>query len=150
MTVDPGFGGTGWAFWRGDKFPITGCIREKKKNKIASEEDRLSFMWSNFKALLATYKPIKCYLERPEFWNSAHGMVSASSGSLLFLQGLTAGYAQVCQQDLIEFKLIPPRLWKGQLDKVAVAFRVLRINKTKYPNHITDAVAMGFSLMGML
>lgn len=151
LTVDTGFGGTGWAFWKGDKFPITGVLRGPKTKKVSTDEERMQKLWDEFDIILKAYKPTTCYVEKTEVWQgSAISFSSASDGNLMKLQALGAGYGAMCVKAGVKWFFIAAREWKGQLPKEAVDKRIFRINRMKYGNHISDAVGMGFSLAGAL
>ncbi len=157
ITVDPGFSGTtkdgtGWAYWNGSKFPTTGLIKEiKKKKKILSIEERIENLFFHFASILTLYQPKKLIIESMAVWAiSPTSMSSATSGKLMNLQALVGGYCAMAFSQGVNFKMILPAKWKGQLNKEAVIKRIYRINKTTYPNHISDAVGIGFSMSGHL
>lgn len=155
LTVDTGEN-TGLALWEGTKYPDVSFF--KVKNPKLNHESKLIDLWEKFDSYICRVisedmncKTIKlCILEIPELWgDSSISLTAAKRGNLFYLSGIAHGYACVCNQYNINFRLIEAKRWKGQLSKVATKEWVYRINHTKYKNdHITDAVAMGFSYIG--
>ncbi len=161
LTVDPGFN-TGIAYWVGDKHPITQLIREPAKRKVIKiEPQRLAYMFRKFEAILKVYSDNVdvCYIEGVQLWGyDLKSMASAKRGDLFALAYLVGGYTAICQRNSIDVKLIYPAgnkkkeqvAWKGQLNARMLARRLFRINDTVYPEHIREAVGMGFSVLGEL
>lgn len=151
MTVDPGMN-TGIAYWTGDLKPITEYIRFTKKNHVIPEPMQLQELWNEFDVFLEVYKPEKVYIEAVNYWSgSLKSKVSASRGNLSKLAYLVGGYMELAQSKKITVELIPVTKWKGQLTKEATKLRVKLANGETYRNdHITDAVGIGLSIMGIL
>jgi len=141
LTVDPGFGGTGWAFWKGDDSPLTGVFKpEDLMNGFALFDD-----------LLTRMKPELAIIEDCEVWGGSGKSVAAvNSGALFVLQALLGGYAGICFSHGIAFQFIKAKKWKGQLPDTAVDKRIFRINGQKYRHHESSAVGIGFSIAGVL
>ncbi len=157
VSVDPGWN-TGLAYWIGDKFPITNLIKEPpKRKKIKIEPTRLQYMFDKFNAYIKSNDLDLCIIEGVEMWTgSVRSMTSAARGNLFSLAYIVGGYINICYQQGIEIKLVYPRggkdreMWKGQLNAEMVAKRIYRLNKKTYPEHIREAVGIGFSHMRML
>jgi hypothetical protein len=160
LTIDPGFGGTGWAFWTGGLYPITGCITEPRKMKSRTKEERLTLEFKQFKMLLSIYEPERVFIETMELWTgSLMSRTAASTGDLFFLQTLVGGFAAITLDDpRRSLQLSTPQRWKGQLSKDAIRARI-RLIQTEhgeagkyedYPNHAEDAVGMGYYLAGVI
>lgn len=154
LTVDPGFGGTGWAFWRGDLKPLTGVIKEKKESfNIA---DRVFKMGNEFSILLELgvnkWDLQKVIIEGTEAFGSAKSEKSIKSGNLFKLSYLVGAYMFACKSYGLEVEIISPQKWKGTMNDQAVALRLDRIAKKydlteKFPLHTREAVGIGFSKM---
>jgi len=157
VTTDPGWN-TGLAYWTGDKFPITDIIKEPpKRKKIRLEPERMNYMFEKFSAYIHVKNPDLVIIEGVEMWTgSTRSMTSAARGNLFALAYLVGGYINISYKFDAEVKLVYPRggkdrqTWKGQLTAEAVAKRIHRINKKEYPEHIREAVGIGFSYMRML
>jgi Holliday junction resolvasome RuvABC endonuclease subunit len=150
LTVDPGFGGTGWAYWVGNEYPIFGVIKERARIKLFSDEVRLTLLFQEFRILLGQYKPTAVILESMQLWTSLTSQTSASRGDLFLLQTLVGGYCAVSTEFSTPFQMLTPMRWKGQLSKEALRSRILLITNVRYPDHAEDAVGIGFHLAGVL
>lgn len=150
LTVDPGFGGTGWAYWLGNDQPIFGVIKERSKYKKAADELRLCLLFGEFDTLLKHYEPKLVVLESMQLWSSLQSYASASKGDLFLLQTLVGGYCAISDNNRITFQLLTPMQWKGQLSKEALRSRIALINNASYPDHAEDAVGIGLHLAGVL
>jgi hypothetical protein len=150
LTVDTG-DNTAIAQWLGHKFPFVSDITCPVW-KIKEQNEQLKYMWLAFKNELTNIKICKVYLEGTNVYrNSLKSMTAATRGNLTKLDYLIGGYANICCQMNIDFEIITAQQWKGQMSKEATAAKVkLLNNKTYETEHITDAVAMGFGIMGML
>lgn len=157
ISVDPGWN-TGLAYWVGDDLPLTDIIKEPpRRKKIKLETARIQFMMNKFEAYVKSKNPEMMIIEGVEMWSgSTRSMTSAVRGDLFALAYLVGGYMHICFKLSIEVKLVYPRggkdraIWKGQMDATKVAARIKRINGETYPEHIREAVGMGFSVMGIL
>ena len=152
LTIDPGFN-TGWAYWQNSLYPITGMFSLKRAKKVKLLEDQLSEMWEQFEALLKVYRPELCYIESVETWRgNLRSSVATSSGANYKLAYLVGGYSKLCVQYNCSFRLIPAKIWKGQMKKNTCALRVKRATGLQFgkKDHITDAVGIGLSRMGVL
>ena len=161
MTVDPGWS-TGIAWWMGDYKPITHIIKEPpRRKKIKIEPSRLKFMFSKFHAILQSHLPSVdyVYIEGVEMWSgNVRSLTAAQRGDLFALSYLVGGYINICQSRGVTVRLVYPRgnkakgrvMWKGQLNTSMLIKRIHRINKQTYPDHIREAVGIGFSVMGIL
>lgn len=148
ITVDPGLH-TGWAYWDKTIYPEVGNIRGSSTKPL---EESMEKLWSDFHKVLIRYIPLHCHIEGVETWTgSLKSNIATKTGKLYKLSFLIGGYCRICQQEAVGFNIIPPSRWKGQMNKDMVQKRIRRLNNLEYPNsHITDAVGIGFSLMGIL
>ncbi len=157
VTVDPGWN-TGLAYWVGDLTPVCSIIKEPPKNKVIKlEPTRLNYMYNMFEAYLSSNTVDLCVMEGVEMWmGSTKSMTAASRGNLFSLAYIIGGYISICNKKSIEVKLVYPRgggdrkTWKGQLSASQIEERIKLINGMVYKEHIREAVAIGFSTMGIL
>lgn len=159
LTIDPGWS-TGLAYWIGDLEPITDIIKEPaKRKKIQSEVLRLKYMLSKFEAYIKAKEPDEAIIEGVELWSgSVRSMASATKGDTFTLAYLVGGYMKICIDYGVDVRLVYPRgdkkrgkeAWKGQMNADMIAKRIHRINGVTYPEHIREAVGIGFHKMGML
>lgn len=153
LCVDPGLGGTGWAYFDNREEPIQhGVIHAYNPRKqIISWEKRAMDIVGKFQQVI--YSVDRCIwavIEFPGLFGGAVGHASSAKGDtfkLAFLVGLMAG---ACKFEGLDFKLLTPMEWKGQLPKKVVDIRIYNRLGKKYPNHVADAVGMGLHLMGGL
>lgn len=159
LTVDCG-DNTGWAFWRQGHDLRPTCHEQIALPKRAQKWDRSTqfiFMWERFEELLNTLnieygKVNDVILEGVEAWeHDKKSRASTFSGDIFKLAYLVGGYAKSAHKYQADFHIIPARQWKGQMDKDATKERVSRVTGVYYrTSHITDAIGMGLSIMGVL
>lgn len=150
LTVDPGEH-TGWAFWSGDLCPAVGQINLSHSKNIIIQEDELVYLWKRFTNLLTELRPKLLYLEGVEFWEGSLKSVTAAKRQNLFkLSYLVGGYMQSAISAGIPTKLLPARVWKGQMSNQILKEKVYRINRQRYDSdHILNAVGIGLSRLGL-
>jgi hypothetical protein len=150
LTVDPGIH-TGFAYWQNDLYPKFSQfnVRTKQKN-LRTEEQQLSDLNIQFGATLAIYLPKLVLIEGVEFWEgSMKSLASAKRQNLSKLAYIVGMYSSECLHYGIEFRIIPARVWKGQMTDDILARKIFNLNKKEYPTeHILNAVGIGFSTMG--
>jgi hypothetical protein len=149
LTIDPGWT-SGWAYFQGDLNPIYGDF--KVDPTIDSKELRLGYMIHRFAELLDKMNPKLVYIEETDFRPGClKSDVSHRMGHIHTLSNLIGCYFTICiKYKGIECRLLPVVSWKGNMDDAAVRSRVYSVAGRYYPNpHITDAVGMGFSRMGV-
>lgn len=151
MSIDPG-DHTGWSYWKGDLHPLTGQINVSHRKSIKMQEDELAWQWMHFSALLDEHKPIYVYIEGVEFWEgSMKSMTAAKRQNLSKLSYLVGGFANEARRRGMETRIIPARIWKGQMSNKILKERIYRINGQYYDSdHIDNAVGLGMSRMGLL
>lgn len=151
ISVDPG-DHTGWAKWKGDLYPIVGQINVSKAKHIKMQEDELAHQWMHFSHLLDEYSPRYVYIEGVEFWEGSFKSVTAAKRqNLSKLAYLVGGFANEARRRGIETRLLPARIWKGQMSNDVLKRKILRINGEDYASdHIDNAVGIGLSRMGLL
>ena len=156
LTIDPGLH-TGIAVWRswGDRFPLTYELYAGGKG---SHEDKLYVLQRKFVLMIQEIKLkmhddiSNIFIEGVEHWSGDLKSQTASTrGNLSFLSYMVGIYCAVGFADCATVKIVPARVWKGQMSKKVTTERVFRVNGIKYKSsHVIDAVAMGFALQGIL
>jgi len=155
MTIDAGITGTGIALWEEARWnllspPIyTECF---KPRAAVDEHIRLMFIVNSLQAVVQSLgTPRRVYIERPDYFQSYKGQVSAASGSLVILC-LTAGAIAGLFLDNLSWVTVND--WKGQLPKHIVQDRIkqkLGLRDLSYPtDHEWDAVGIGLYEKGFL
>jgi len=155
-TVDSGYN-TAMAVWRGAMIDLDMIHMPKIEyftvsDAIKQKEDKLMTAWAKFEHALLQHPDIgMVFIEDTALWQeSLTSLTSGSTGDLLTLSQVIGGYAMICFSHGIRFKLIPAQQWKGQLNKGAVARRIIREMGEAWQfknDHITDAVGMGLSMI---
>lgn len=175
LTIDPGFQGTGWAYWNtlaaGSLEPNASGHFKPRPGRISKADPvlpRVIELTESFKGLLsacARYEaglikleecPIipmpNCekllvYIEYQEVYGgSAKSHASAVKGDLTKLTLLTGFYAHAAIEAGATVCLIPPSQWKGQLSKKATALRLNRAFGKKVEFNNHTADAVGIGL----
>lgn len=157
LTVDTG-DNTGWAYWTKRQIApeVTGQITlPRRRGETITEQTQLQYMWTQFEhgiPLQIIGKPKIVLLESLEHWSQDEASLAAiRSGKLFKLAYLIGGYASISQRWGAELHFVKAREWKGQMTKIATELRVQKAINMKFKSsHITDAVGMGLSLMGIL
>lgn len=149
LTIDPGWT-SGWAFFRGDLNPYFGDFR--LDHTIKEKELRLDDMVRKYAELIDRLRPKLVYIEETDFRpGSLKSDVSHRMGHIHTLSYLIGGlFTLTVFYKRMECRLLPAISWKGNMNDNAVRARVYSITGRNYPNpHITDAVGMGLSRMGV-
>lgn len=145
ITIDPGRN-TGIAIWYGNKYPD---IYEINTPKRFTAESILPYLGDHFIEIISKYSYLKkAIIEGVDYReNSIISRVSAQRGNLSILSYIVGNYQALLRINLIsDIRILTAKEWKGNLTKEATATRVKLINGLTYSSdHITDAVAIGFS-----
>ena len=159
VTVDPGLGGTGMAFWQKDFWGqkpyipfFTHAITAPDKLDWLTRSD---IIVEEFQKVLRPqeYVVTKVWVEYPGLHQTAAGHASASKGDIFKLMFLVGRFAQVCYTMRSEFVPLEVNEWKGTMSKEVVIRRIsnrLGVSHDHFPNHVADAVGMGLHLQGVL
>lgn len=168
LFVDPGLGGTGWAFFeaistkaeKGREIrPSASGVLKVPKPAIegGSWLHHSAAVAAAFQGLLAAYHPRLVVLEQPGVWSgSAKSYASAATGTdgetgdlfkLSYLVG-QLGWATKLVLGIFPV-LVMPYEWKGQLSKELVKER-LEAYGIEAREHEADAVGMGMAAQGAL
>lgn len=151
ISIDPG-DHTGYAIWRGTLYPETGQFNVSHAKNVKMQEDELVSCWTMFSNLLSEHCPRIVYIEGVEFWEGSFKSVTAAKRqNLSKLAYLVGGYANEAIARGVSVRLLPARLWKGQMSNEVLKRKIYRINGQYYPSdHIDNAVGIGMSRMGLL
>jgi len=159
-TIDPGLQGTGIAVWE----PTTWTTRKRPVPPVHTEtlrsgsspaiETKMAVMTHRVKALLRDWPCKEAYIEKPAFFQSASGLMTASRQDLTKLT-LCAGYIWGwLASEGVTVKFVEVHEWKGQVPKTVMAKRVnkllrQRVNR-EWSEHVYDAVGIGLWVKGCL
>lgn len=145
LTVDCGLH-TGWAYWSGTNKPEYGEFSTKEKDHFQQRSD----LSNKFYLTQLTYKPKTVYLEGTQAYSSMISQTAIRKGTLFELSYLIGRYEESCfQSQILDCKIINAPEWKGQMSKEITAAKIKMLNGITYPSeHITDAVGMGFGIIG--
>lgn len=161
LTIDPGIH-TGIALWKNweDLFPKTYEIFAGEKG---THEEKLYTLQAKFTQLVDNIEEqmivspvddsnLHIFIEGVEHWaGNLKSQTASTRGNLSFLSYMVGVYCAVCFAKDFPVKIIPARVWKGQMSKSVTATRVFKINEVKYKSsHVIDAVGMGFAMQGIL
>lgn len=148
ITVDPGYN-TGIAIWDDDPFPETVVLHADTAKSVIN---RIEYLYNGFKDLIDRYLNIKfVIIEGVNLWvASGKSQSSAAQGYLFDLAYLVGVYSAICFDKGITVKIVTVNQWKGQMPAKVVKNRIKLINNIEYPEHIQEAVGIGFSEIGIL
>ena len=159
--VDPGHGGTGFAFWeRKDWLKLTSKPVAPTQTGYLSAcsvkdwRERMLWLSEGFASQLRHYKVKEVVIEEPTYWETSKGRTAARGGSLeklLLLAGAFIGcsYAQGCL-----VRMYKPHEWKGQLSKAQMMRRLrkmlpdLELPERNDNEHVWDAIGLGIGAFG--
>ena len=167
VTIDPGLGGTGYAFWNWKTFQRN--VRNRNGSDIQNQyatpmltdsgtikagggswEYRCGSIILRLQTLIRNPDlSIKYVLvEGQAYFESGKGQASAKTGSLIKLVHMAGAIHGMCTANIIAHKIVPVT-WKGQLNDRKVASRVRAVIKRPFnTSHEVDAVGIGLFLQG--
>ena len=160
IFIDPGIGGTGWAFWKE-------LNTHQKKPTILKSSGAFTpkgrkINWDGKVEMICAYNHPKfnsldvktVVIEFPEVWSgSVVSRTATDSGKLFKLVYLIGGIGEIVRRRNINLPiLVTPKTWKGQLPKTVVIKRIKKImpELITIANHEGDAIGMGLAAMGLL
>lgn len=155
-TVDPGYGGTGWAVFQSDQLqPVgSGVVTEtgNTNSDLSNLTGRASRLSQDLVSAVTAHGEIdKAFIEWPRLWaGSGKSFASAASGGLFKLTFLVGQMAHAFLPRTVD--LIAPQDWKGQMPKKVVIARIrLALGEGFEPeNHEADAIGIGLHVKGAL
>jgi len=168
LCVDPGLGGTGWAFFKTlltkhkfksntqcppDVFDVFKPYNKSENHQwIGKSYEIANYMFN----VIAVLRVNWLIIEFPEVWGSSlRSQVSSQKGNLhklSFLIGMICDAMRVQGRERVPI-LVTPNEWKGQLSKEAVIRRIeLRFPHLKdmVQDHEADAIGIGMAAQGIL
>jgi hypothetical protein len=157
LFIDPGLGGTGWAFFTDGAFTNSGVLKPPSRESWQHQCHSLAGM---LRGVIVACKAERVILEMPALWGgSATSYASATHHAkpgepadlfkLTYLVGVLGDVAWQATSALP--KLVHPEEWKGQLPKDAVKARIAkRLPDYDFGDHEADAVGMGLAERGLL
>lgn len=149
MSIDPGLSGSGYAIWEKDRLQKSGVVASRAKGWREQGEQVAAELHSISRA----HTVEKVFCEYPEYFQSAGGLVTARSGSLVKLAWFCGFLNALFATEFIPFEFVEVNLWKGQLKKDIVEQRVKRILRCKTDtivSHAIDAVGIGLFVHGRM
>lgn len=157
ISVDPGVGGTGYAYWHDSELVTYGTIHFHQN--CETWEQRMRDVGFGFLQMLKVVNVANILvMESPVFMRGFGGYTVASTGDLVKLAMLTGHLtARVYDRSAwTKLELVEPSKWKGQLPKKVVENRVRKLlpgifdPKKKVSNHAFDAIGIGLWKLGKL
>lgn len=155
LSIDPGIGSTGWAFWSRDNRLVpsaVGLIQTKVRGEWWERAVAQAFELCQ---AIPTHKDLEVVCEFPIFWSgTAGGVAAAETGSLLKLCYMVGVLGDAINRTCVRtsFAPIAVRDWKGQLPKHVVMTRIMGIlgpqNCQDFKQDIWDAVGIGLYKKG--
>lgn len=162
LFVDPGLGGTGWAF-----FPQ---VAPKDQKHLASPPDtwgvirgddageweaRAAYICDQYEAFMEVWKCENVVIEFPGLFQTGLSFAATQKGDIFKLAYLVGSLGEVSRKKTGRIVvLVSPSAWKGQLKKDIVVRRILQafpdLGKQKIQNHAADAIGMGLSFQGLI
>lgn len=154
LLVDPGIGGTGWAYWLEITRPGEASLPFLSGSKTPKKTgfDAVENLWAWFDGVVDVLRPKIVVIEYPELWSSSGlSQGSAAKGDLFKLTYLIGGFGRIVAERTRKAPvLVSPTKWKGQLPKRVVNARIKLSLGKKYGNHESDAVGIGLAIQGVL
>jgi len=163
LTVDPGLGGTGLAFWK--DFTVWESEGVRPPDSVHSLRtgrqdshwwDRCIRLSKSFELIMRRYRwPGLVVVEGQELWSSSGtSQASVGKGDMFKTAYLVGMIGHTVHGGRCICRLVPPSQWKGQLSKQAVVKRIKRrlpdVEDACLADHVSDAVGLGLFLMGGL
>ena len=153
-TVDPGLGGTGWAYWSELSLPVDAAVPPDDSDVIHPSkgplEERIADVAHDLMSVTRANNIYRFVVESPMLWpGSPKSQASAERGDL-FKLAMVVGAIIGATPSYMDVVLVPAHVWKGQMDKRAVHARIRRALGRKYREHEADAVGIGLAIQGVL
>jgi len=152
LSIDPGVAGTGVAVWSriawGHGKPTDVFNLYPRKDAGRDFTSKTCSLLKRLEESVDLKEVTEVWCEMPEFFQSAGGMMVASSGDLSKLTFMVGALAGHLWKYGIVFKTVCPTVWKGQLTKDMVIRKIQHIipdiEKSMDPkSHSWDAIGIG-------
>jgi hypothetical protein len=152
--VDPGLN-TALAYFDEGTLKTTDifkCPKDKKGSDSVSRKEQLHLMGKEFQRMLSnipSYTTV--FIEGVQVYSSSmKSCVAAFRGDTVFLSQLVGVYMHICDTLGKNVYILLPREWRGNMPDAVVVERIKRRLGVVYPEHISDAVGIGLSVLGRL
>jgi hypothetical protein len=166
IAIDPGITGTGVAIYYGRESKLWGVAEPPayvcniypahREGTEVTWQDRMTHVAAQVKWLFdfSGFVFSECVCEFPDYWTGdAKGQAAAVNGDIMKLAALVGAILHMASERNIPVTLVSPRVWKGQLPKEAVEYRIRKMlgaEATKdYKSHTWDAVGIGLWAKGV-
>jgi hypothetical protein len=150
VSIDPGVGGTGMVFWKGEKAVKVLTLRSGSSPDWAIKARTIMESFNQFMRLLGRVDRV--VMEMPGYMAGVGGHMVAQSGDLVKLALLTGMIFEASHAFSSNVELVPVHEWKGQLPKDVCAERIFEIMGASFPkgqsNHAVDALGIGLWAQG--
>jgi len=154
LTLDPGAGNTGWAYWPslsldGDaQAPLEFDVWKTRGTWLA----KVIAQTRHLRDFVEEAPETQIVIEGTETWlTSSRTIAAATRGDVNKLAFLVGALYVVAERAADEPpRVVKPSEWKGQMGKGAVDARIKRRLGKRYPAHASDAVGLGLWLQGKL
>jgi len=150
MSIDPGMRYTGWAYWEDDELQDWGLVHMSFPKGLEWQH-RAAAMAKKMLAELRYFTPAWIVCEFPQEMGGAgsRGDIALRSGSVRKLAayvGMLEGRIAESMPD-VQFIMVEPMTWKGQLPKEITLKRVLRdypkVAGSTVRHDVIDAIGIG-------
>lgn len=166
ITIDPGFN-TGYAIWdydgKKDSLTSFGLIT-LDDYKSDSKIKKTMRMGNHITKMIYKNKPDLVIIEGIEFRSSSlKSNIAFSRGDTIYLSYIIGYALGICKLKSINFKIVNPSEWKGQMNDAIVIERVklntgvewynkniLEVYKKTKSAHVAMALGIGFDYRGKL
>lgn len=155
LSIDPGLGGTGWAYWGDRSAPaVVGIVRDTARDDLLSV--RCHELCDKLWTAIPSRRFRSIVIELPQHMASAAG-IAAQAGAvykLAFLVGAMSLFFTISTYGTVY--VVNPADWKGQLPKNIVQQRIqarlgMRVcQRLNIRSHAWDAVGIGLWAVGRL
>ena len=146
LTVDPGKGGTGLAFWNLQEWENEEYILPRFHCSLGyKDEEKYMYM---IKKLSMKFHVVKAYIEQASFMEGVKGSMVSRRGDLVTLAEFIGRLVQLLRGEGACVELVPVMKWKGNLPKDVIKRRIQK----RFPkceakaSHDWDAIGIGFFL----
>lgn len=155
LSIDPGRH-TGFALWNHKNLLTSGAINGNED----TEETFIFEMSEKFEDIIKMARPGIVLIEGAAMWSANPISVMSANkrknskwetGDLFVLAYLIGAYIRTCIDYGIDYKIIYPRMWKGNMGKPATKKRVIRSLGYEIKNeHEIDAIGIALGMWKIL
>jgi len=157
MAIDPGLQGTGVAIFKMGKPRPVYCAVIKSRGAVGpSWTDRVHRIAEQVSDLCVEHNVRGIVCEMMEMHQSPRAQMMWKTGDLQRTLFLTGAFFGMTEAGVVNFRLVPPSEWKGQLPKSVTINRINKLlgkgvgTELEIESHAWDAVGIGLWHMGFL